>query len=117
MPGCDGAKVMKTVQVVLPGRVAGQSVVSVKSPVRVRARAKGCGAGVADGDGLGGGGVLVTRTGVGKVRVVGRDGEVGVDGLRRCRWAGEGCLPVTRTVRPWSSVRVVASAEGAVVEW
>src|SRR5271168_1926342 len=31
VPGWDGAKVTSTVQVVLPGRVAGQSVASVKS--------------------------------------------------------------------------------------
>src|SRR5277367_1404233 len=42
VPGCEGAKVRRTVQVLLPGRVAGQSVVSVKSPARARVRAKGC---------------------------------------------------------------------------
>ncbi len=42
VPGCEGAKVMRTVQVVLPGRVAGQSVVKVKSPVRAKVRGKGC---------------------------------------------------------------------------
>ena len=31
MPGCEGAKVMRTVQVVLAARVAVQSVVGVKS--------------------------------------------------------------------------------------
>src|ERR1700733_4861687 len=40
VPGCDGAKVMSAVQVLLPVRIAGQSVVSVKSPVRARVRAK-----------------------------------------------------------------------------
>src|SRR5277367_6409882 len=40
VPGCDGAKVMRTVQVELSGRVTEQSVVSVKSPVRVRESGK-----------------------------------------------------------------------------
>ena len=71
MPGWDGAKVMRAVQLPLPGRVAGQLVVEVKSPVRTRARAKGVAPVlpmvtvwvVAE--------VLVTRTGLGKVMVVG----------------------------------------------
>ncbi len=41
VPGCDGAKVRRTVQVLLAGRVAGQLVVSAKSPVRATVRAKG----------------------------------------------------------------------------
>lgn len=41
VPGWEGAKARMTVQVLLPGRVTGQSVVSVKSPVRARVRAKG----------------------------------------------------------------------------
>src|SRR5206468_3794639 len=41
VPGCEGAKVIRAVQVLLPGSRAGQSVVSVKSPVRARLRAKG----------------------------------------------------------------------------
>jgi hypothetical protein len=41
VPGCDGAKVRSAVQVLLPGSRAGQSVVSVKSPVTARLRAKG----------------------------------------------------------------------------
>src|SRR6267154_2530103 len=32
VPGCEGAKVIRAVQVLLPGRMAGQSVESVKSP-------------------------------------------------------------------------------------
>src|ERR1700680_1839133 len=41
VPGCEGAKVIRAVQVPLPGRRAGQSVVSVKSPGRARVRAQG----------------------------------------------------------------------------
>jgi hypothetical protein len=71
VPGCEGAKVRSTVQVELPARVAGQLVVSVKSPVGARVRAKGwtpmlpmvTGWVVAE--------VLVTRTGVGKVMEAG----------------------------------------------
>src|SRR6202022_3093894 len=67
VPGCEGAKVINAVQVLLPGRGAGRSVVSVKSPVRARERLKGwvpmlpivTGWVVAE--------VLVTRTGVEKV--------------------------------------------------
>src|SRR5580704_12929183 len=41
VPDCDGAKVRRTTQVALAGRLAGQLVVSVKSPVSARVRAKG----------------------------------------------------------------------------
>ena len=41
VPGCDGAKLRRTLQVELPGRVGRQLVVSVKSPVRERVRANG----------------------------------------------------------------------------
>src|ERR1700679_1325133 len=41
VPGCDGAKVRRTAQVLLPGRMAGQLVVEVKSPVTASVRAKG----------------------------------------------------------------------------
>ena len=71
VPGCEGAKVMRVVQVLLPGRMAGQLVVSVKSPVMARVRAKGwepmlpivTGCVVVE--------VLLTRTGVGNVMVAG----------------------------------------------
>ena len=71
VPGCEGAKVMRTVQVLLPGRTAGQLVEGMKSPVTTMARLKGCVpvlpmvtvCVVVE--------VLVTRTGVGKVIVGG----------------------------------------------
>src|SRR5580698_4635791 len=71
VPDCEGAKVMRAVQVLLPGRVAGQLVVSVKSPVRASVRLMGLmpvlpmvtDCVVAE--------VLVTMTGVRKVMVAG----------------------------------------------
>jgi len=41
VPGCEGAKVRETVQMVPAVRMEGQLLVSVKSPVRVRERVKG----------------------------------------------------------------------------
>jgi len=63
--------VRMTVQVLLPGRVAGQSVVEVKSPVRARVRANGCAPMLPMVTGWVVVEVLVTRTGVGKVMVAG----------------------------------------------
>ena len=58
--------------------------------------------------------VVVTTDGVGEVDGGGGDGEVGVGGgAVDCRAAG-GIWPVTRTVRPWSRVRVVESAGGGL---
>src|SRR5882757_3171571 len=121
VPGCEGAKVINAVQVLLPGRRAGQSVVLVKSPVRVRLRAKGwapmlplvMGCVVAE--------VLVTRTGVEKVMVAGVTVRLGF-----ADWpmpVGCGLVePVMRTLRawfvPWAvpslSVRVMELADGAM---
>ena len=95
----------------MPGRVAGQLVVSVKSPVRARARAKGwvpvlpmvtvCV--VLE--------MLVTTTAVGKLMVAGVTVRLGLtDWPVPVGWGR--VVPVTRTVRPWSRVRVVESAEG-----
>ena len=71
VPGCDGAKVIRAVQVLLAGRRAGQSVVSVKSPVRASERAKGWAPMLPMVTGWVVAEVLVTRTGVGKVMVAG----------------------------------------------
>ncbi len=116
MPGCDGAKVRTTVQVELAVRVAGQSVASVKSPVRVRASGKGMGPVlprvtvwvVLE--------VLVTRTGVGKMMVEGVTVRLGLaDWPMAVGWGL--VVPVMRTVRPSSRVRVVESADGAMADW
>src|ERR1700733_10690587 len=115
VPGCEGAKVISTVQALLPGRVAGQSVESVKSPVRARERLKGCApmlpmvivCVVVE--------VLVTKTGLAKEMVDGVRVRLGLT-----VWPMPvGCglvAPVMRTVRFWSRVRVVESAEGAMGE-
>jgi hypothetical protein len=71
VPGCEGAKVMTTVQVELPARVAAQSVASVKSPAKVSASGKATApmlpmvtvCVVLE--------VLVTRTALGKLMVAG----------------------------------------------
>ena len=70
-PGCDGAKLRRTVQVELPGRVGRQLVVSVKSPVRARVRAKGFAPVLPMVTVCVEPEVLATRTGVGKVMVAG----------------------------------------------
>lgn len=99
VPGCEGAKVMRTVQVLLPGRVAGQSVVLVKSPARARASAKGVAPVLPMVIGWVEAEVVVTRTGVGKVMVVGVTLRLGLTD-----WPlPVGCVcvvPVMRTVRP-----------------
>jgi hypothetical protein len=112
VPGCEGAKVRTTVQEALPARVAGQSVASVKSPVRVRAREKATGpvlpmvtVWVLEE-------VVVTGTELGKVIVAGVRVRLGLaDWPTPVGWGL--VVPVMRTVRPSSRVRVVESAEGA----
>ena len=71
VPGCDGAKVRETVQMPPAVRMAGQLVVSVKSPVRVRDRSKGCAPVLAMVTFCGMLEVAVTRMGLGKVMVAG----------------------------------------------
>ena len=112
MPGCEGAKVKRTEQVALPGRSAGQLVVKVKSPVRPRVRGKGWAPElpivtvwvVVE--------VLVTTTALGKVIEVGVRVRLGLTDSPVLVGGGR-VVPVMRTERPWSSVRVVESAEGA----
>src|SRR5580704_10741424 len=98
VPGCEGAKVIRTVQVLLPGRMAGQSVVSVKSPMRARAREKGCAPLLPMVTGCVVVEVLVTRTGLGKVTVAGVTVRLGLTA-----WpvpVDKGLVePVMRTVR------------------
>ena len=115
MPGWEGAKVRMTVQVVVAARVAGQLVVSVKSPVRVRVRGKAvapvlprvmvCVVAL----------VVVTTYGVGEVDVAGVTVRLGL-----AVWpvpVGSGrVVPVMRTVAPSSRVRVVESADGVMGE-
>ena len=99
VPGCEGAKVTRTVHVLLPGRSAGQSVVSVKSPVTERVRLKGdapmlpivMGWVVAE--------LLVTRTGVGKVMVAGVTVRLGLAIWPVPVWRGL-VVPVISTVKP-----------------
>ena len=99
-----------TVQMTPPERVAGQLVVSVKSPERVRARVKGwvpvlemvtfCV--VAERP--------ATTTASGKLMVVGVTLRLGL--VIEPLTPGWGMvLPVTRTVRPWSRERVVELEE------
>jgi hypothetical protein len=120
VPGCEGAKVMRTVQDALPGRVAGQLVVSVKSPVRPRVRVKGCAPElpmvtvwvVVE--------VLVTTTALGKVMEVGVRVRAGLtDWPVPVGWGR--VVPVMRTDWPWASpsarARVVESAEGDWRDW
>ena len=120
VPGCEGAKVMSAVQVLLPGRVAGQLVVSVKSPVRERLRAKGWAPMLPMVTGWVVAEVLVTRTGVEKVMVAGVTVRLGF-----AAWpvpVDNGLVePVMRTVKPWAvpslSMRVMESAEVAMGDW
>ena len=99
VPGCDGAKVMSAVQVLLPGRIAGQSVVSVKSPVRARVRAKGDAPMLPMAMGWVVAEVLVTRTGVGKVTVAGVTVRLGLAIWPVPVWRGL-VVPVMRTAKP-----------------
>ena len=111
---------MSAAQVLLPGRVAGQLVVSVKSPVMARVRGKGWVPMFAMVTDWVVGEVLVTRTGVGKVIAAGETVRLGL-----ADWPMPmGCVrvePVMRTVRFWAvpslRVRVVESAEGAMGDW
>jgi hypothetical protein len=88
----------------------------VKSPLTERLRAKGRVPMLPTVTGWVVDEVLVTRTGVGKVMVAGETVRLGLTD-----WPMPvGCglvVPVMRTVRPWSSVRVVVSAEGAIGDW
>lgn len=115
VPGCEGAKVMRMVQVLLPGRVAGQLVVGVKSPVMTRARSKGWApvlpmvtvCVVVE--------VLVTRTGVGNVMVAGVRLRLELtDWPTPMGWVW--VVPVMSAVKFSSRVRVVESADGATGE-
>jgi hypothetical protein len=107
---------MRVVQVLLPGRRAGQSVVSVKSPVRERLRAKGWAPMLPMVTGWVVAEVLVTRTGVEKVMVPGLTVRLGLADWPMPVGCGR-VVPVMRTVKFWSRVRRVESAEGATGDW
>jgi len=57
----------------------------------------------------------VTTTGLAKVRVVGVTVRLGL-AVEPVTVVGGRVVPVRRTVRPWSRMRVAASEEGAVRE-
>ena len=116
MPGCDGAKLKRTLQEALPARVAAQLVVSVKSPVSARVSAKAVApvfwmvrVWVALE-------TLVTTTALGKLIEVVETERLGLTLAPLIEgWGSE--RPVTRTDKPWSSASVVASDAGVWVAW
>ena len=92
MPGCEGAKVMSDgAGGCWRGGVAGQLVVSVKSPVRVRARVKGWAPVLPMVTVWVELEVVVTRTGLGKVMVAGVTVRLGLADGAVDAGLGDGC--------------------------
>jgi hypothetical protein len=116
VPGAEGANATTIEQEERAASDAPQSVVSVKSPVRVSARAN------AELPVLETVRVWVpaetpvTTTAVGKVRAVAEMERLGFAAVPLAVGWGRDS-PVTRTVRPWSRLSVTESDDGVCVDW
>jgi len=110
VPGCDGAKVMTTEQLVPPARTAGQLVELMKSPVSERVSGKDCVLVLVMFALCVFAEVVVTTTGFWKVIEAGVTTRLGLADEP----ATPGCgmvSPVTSTLRPWSRARVTESED------